>query len=146
MARAWFGTVRLPTGWPPSNATALSDDSQGDSQVRESLRTTAHVGGLLTPDVDLGRTSVDASGCQKRGLQNCLRGAAEASWVGSIPIHPRQFEQSDSQEASDSFKPEMVANRHRAGDGGLPCPSSIDDGICAHLTAVSTRRIIFPVR
>lgn len=25
-----------------------------------------------------------------RGLQNRLRGAAEASWVGSIPIHPRQ--------------------------------------------------------
>jgi hypothetical protein len=26
-----------------------------------------------------------------RGLQNRLRGAVEASWVGSIPIHPRQF-------------------------------------------------------
>src|SRR5579859_541483 len=25
-----------------------------------------------------------------RGLQNRLRGAVEASWVGSIPIHPRQ--------------------------------------------------------
>src|SRR5437899_11730537 len=24
------------------------------------------------------------------GLQNRLRGAVEASWVGSIPIHPRQ--------------------------------------------------------
>jgi len=26
-----------------------------------------------------------------RSLQNCLRGAVEASWVGSIPIHPRQI-------------------------------------------------------
>src|SRR5438477_4739266 len=26
-----------------------------------------------------------------RGLQNRLRGAVEASWVGSIPIHPRQI-------------------------------------------------------
>jgi hypothetical protein len=34
---------------------------------------------------------VDADGRQKRGLQNRLRGAVEASWVGSIPIHPRQI-------------------------------------------------------
>src|SRR5206468_11850416 len=26
-----------------------------------------------------------------RGLQNRLRGAVEASWVGSIPIHPRHL-------------------------------------------------------
>ncbi|HEX2713958.1 MAG TPA: hypothetical protein VHM88_17330 [Candidatus Acidoferrales bacterium] len=38
---------------------------------------------------DLARTSADGSGREKRGLQNRLRGAAEASWVGSIPIHPR---------------------------------------------------------
>jgi hypothetical protein len=29
-------------------------------------------------------------GRRDRGLQNRLRGRAEASWVGSIPIHPRQ--------------------------------------------------------
>jgi hypothetical protein len=33
---------------------------------------------------------MDPGGWQARGLQNRLRGAVEASWVGSIPIHPRQ--------------------------------------------------------
>ncbi len=32
-----------------------------------------------------------ACGHEVGGLQNRLRGAAEASWVGSIPIHPRQI-------------------------------------------------------
>ncbi len=35
------------------------------------------------------RTLVDGPGLLPRGLQNRLRGAAEASLVGSIPIHPR---------------------------------------------------------
>jgi len=34
---------------------------------------------------------MDTGGRQTRGLQNRLRGAVEASWVGSIPIHPRHF-------------------------------------------------------
>ena len=37
------------------------------------------------------RTLMDVSERPPRGLQNRLRGAVEASWVGSIPIHPRQF-------------------------------------------------------
>jgi hypothetical protein len=40
---------------------------------------------------ELVRMLVDGCGRQTRGLQNRLRGAAEASWVGSIPIHPRHF-------------------------------------------------------
>jgi hypothetical protein len=36
------------------------------------------------------RTLADGPGRQPRGLQNRLRDAAEASRVGSIPIHPRQ--------------------------------------------------------
>ncbi len=32
---------------------------------------------------------LNSNGRVTRGLQNRLRGAAEASWVGSIPIHPR---------------------------------------------------------
>jgi hypothetical protein len=40
--------------------------------------------------IDLQRTLVDAHGRLTRRLQNRLRGAVEASWVGSIPIHPRQ--------------------------------------------------------
>ncbi len=34
---------------------------------------------------------MDGYGRKTRGLQDRLRGAAEASWVGSIPIHPRQI-------------------------------------------------------
>jgi hypothetical protein len=41
--------------------------------------------------IESGWTLVDGRGRQPRGLQNRLRGAAEASWVGSIPIHPRHF-------------------------------------------------------
>ena len=37
---------------------------------------------------------MNGGGRENRGLQNRLRGAAEASWVGSIPIHPRQTSQS----------------------------------------------------
>ena len=38
-----------------------------------------------------GERSRTLADIRKRGLQNRLRGAAEASWVGSIPIHPRQI-------------------------------------------------------
>jgi len=41
--------------------------------------------------IDLQRTLTDAHGRLTRGLQNRLRGAVEASWMGSIPIHPRHF-------------------------------------------------------
>src|SRR5438552_10828752 len=37
------------------------------------------------------RTPLDSGGRRTGGLQNRLRGAVEASWVGSIPIHPRQI-------------------------------------------------------
>ena len=65
-------------------------DSQADSQHRELERTTANGSRLCLADFHLERTAVDAGGQQKRALQNRLRGAVEASWVGSIPIHPRQ--------------------------------------------------------
>jgi hypothetical protein len=48
--------------------------------------------GILSLMLELERTPMDSYGRQSRGLQNRLRGAAEASWVGSIPIHPRQFQ------------------------------------------------------
>src|SRR5258708_22602763 len=51
------------------------------------MKTDDHGIPLLT--AELRRTQLDPCGRQKRGLQNRLRGAAEASWVGSIPIHPR---------------------------------------------------------
>ena len=50
----------------------------------------AHNCGLLAPPTELKRTFMDGGVRQPRGLQNRLRGAAEAPWVGSIPIHPRQ--------------------------------------------------------
>ncbi len=50
----------------------------------------ADVHGLPPHPTELLRTLTDVSGPQPRGLQNRLRGADEASWVGLIPIHPRQ--------------------------------------------------------
>jgi hypothetical protein len=67
-----------------------ASDSQHDSQLRHLRRTLTDVSRLMTRRFDLGWTSADVSGLEKHGLQNRLRGAVEASWVGSIPIHPRQ--------------------------------------------------------
>jgi hypothetical protein len=50
--------------------------------------------------IELKWTLTDARGRQTRGLQNRLRGAAEASWEGSIPIHPRQTFLKPSSEVS----------------------------------------------
>jgi hypothetical protein len=66
-------------------------DSQEDSQGSERLRTNADDRGIQSLTPELQRRLVDGSGHEPRGLQNRLRGAAEASWVGSIPIHPRQI-------------------------------------------------------
>src|SRR6266446_4181572 len=65
------------------------DDSQDDSQVSRRLRTNADGHGLRPFMTELARTLEDGYGRWTRGLQNRLRGAVEASWVGSIPIHPR---------------------------------------------------------
>ena len=43
---------------------------------------------------------MDNCGRLARGLQNRLRGAVEASWVGSIPIHPAKFRRFDIQDDS----------------------------------------------
>ena len=50
-----------------------------------------------------------------KGLQNRLRGAVEASWVGSIPIHPRQSGRCDSED--DSYS----SGRQHAPPGVLGC-------------------------
>ena len=47
--------------------------------------------GIKPLSSELGRKLTDDGGRQTPGLQNRLRGAVEASWVGSIPIHPRQI-------------------------------------------------------
>ena len=47
--------------------------------------------GIPAPQIRAGRGLTDGGGRQPRGLQNRLRGAVEASWVGSIPIHPRHI-------------------------------------------------------
>ena len=94
-----FGGISLTmllTVGPTQNRTSLDvdvllDDSQEDSQVDGQRRSLADICGLSTTMSKLRRTPMDAGGHQTRGLQNRLRGAAEASWVGSIPIHPRQF-------------------------------------------------------
>ena len=73
---------------PQHGASAL-DDSQDDSQDGGRLWTRTHRRGRPMLTTDLQRMLADGPGRQARGLQNRLRGAAEASWVGSIPIHPR---------------------------------------------------------
>ncbi len=74
----------------PRVMSARGFDSHDDSQLCDQRRTSMDVSGQWIRHFDLGRMSVDGSGRQKRGLQNRLRGAVKASWVGSIPIHPRQ--------------------------------------------------------
>src|SRR5947209_6018099 len=66
-------------------------DSQADSHSVGYWQQSANVSGLLAAGFHLEWTSANVGGRQKRGLQNRLRGAVEASWVGSIPIHPRQI-------------------------------------------------------
>ena len=48
----------------------------------------------------LRRTLVDRPGLQPRGPSKPFAGAAEASWVGSMPIHPANFRSRDSQHDS----------------------------------------------
>jgi len=55
---------------------------QTDDQGKQALTT------------ELVRTPTDERGPQPRDLQNCLRGAVEASRVSSILIHPRQIQAS----------------------------------------------------
>ncbi len=69
----------------------IDPDSQADSHSVGHRQPSADVTGSQHLTLHLARTSLDTGGRQKRGLQNRLRGAAEASWVGSIPIHPRQI-------------------------------------------------------
>src|SRR5258708_30981058 len=51
-------------------------------------------------------------GRETKGLQNRLRGTVEASWVGSIPIHPRHLSLSDIQHDSYGL---AFTSRHRRG-------------------------------
>jgi hypothetical protein len=64
---------------------------------------------------------MDACGWLPRGLQNRLRGAVEASWVGSIPSIPATFAGCDSQVDSHiSRRRRALADRqrlHRQGFG-----------------------------
>ena len=69
----------------------LRDQVVNDSQSGGRMRTSVDVHGMCKPEIELQWTFMDLSGPNARGLQNRLRGAVEASWVGSIPIHPRQY-------------------------------------------------------
>ena len=69
-------------------------DSQADSHSVAHRRPLANVSGSYPWTFQIRRTSPDVFGRQKRGLQNRLRGAVEASWVSSILIHPRQISRS----------------------------------------------------
>src|SRR6266508_6472048 len=85
--------ARDVNGWcrPAASTSAgpgTARDTQDDSQPAECWRTLAHLAGPTIVAVDRGPPFADLCGRLARGLQNRLRGAAEASWVGSIPIHP----------------------------------------------------------
>src|SRR5438132_3315653 len=54
-------------------------------------RSSACVGSSSGPDGNLAPSWGCSAAGAARGLQNRLRGADDASWVGSIPIHPRQL-------------------------------------------------------
>jgi len=75
----------------PRRYHAGGADSQVDSHSVGHWQLLANVSGYYLSTFHLARTSLDSGGRQNRGLQNRLRGAAEASWVRSIPIHPRHF-------------------------------------------------------
>ncbi len=75
----------------PQRSINRKADSQDDSQLAVQLRKRPDNLGIGKVITELRRTLMDCRGRQTCGLQNRLRGAAEASWVGSIPIHPRHF-------------------------------------------------------
>ncbi len=74
---------------PKTQGTQRRTHRRCDSQVDGHPRTSANPYRSTLLGTELQMTLADFDGSQARGLQNCLRGAAEASWVGSIPIHPR---------------------------------------------------------
>jgi len=63
--------------------TARSASQDGEPQLLM-----AHEHGFRPLSFEVGAPSWTPADAGSRGLQNCLRGAVEASWVGSIPIHP----------------------------------------------------------
>jgi len=69
-------------------AISTAGDSQDDRQAGGWLWTNADESGIGRSATELQWTVMDARAFRGPGLQNRLRGAVEASWVGSIPIHP----------------------------------------------------------
>jgi hypothetical protein len=92
-------------------------DSQADSQAHGRLRTRADDHGLSMLHIEPRWTLMDVRGRQPRGLQDRLRGAVEASWVGSIPIHPRQFSCYATPPAAPALPPgrRLLSQRIRNG-------------------------------
>jgi len=101
-------------------------DSQVDSQLDGQPWTRAGDHGMCEPAIELWWTLMDGCGCKTRGLQNRLRGAAEASWVGSIPIHPRHLEPTFSmtRATSGGEPPNTGANARRAAISSPPARSA----------------------
>jgi len=99
-------------------------DSQIDSQTRGRGRFVADVSGHVMAAFDLRRMSANDDGRRIHGLQNRLRGAAEASWgLGSIPIHPRQILVLTAKLTTTA--------RHMAGVGVPPRTHAVSDQLVA---------------
>jgi hypothetical protein len=76
---------------PSQNATAVPADSQDDSQLRGSMRTTAHVCGLLRRAFNRERTAAAVGGPQARGLQNRGRSSADVRLSSRACIDVRRL-------------------------------------------------------
>ncbi len=101
--------------------------------------------GIKPRSSELGLMLTDVGGRQTRGLQNRLRGAVEASWVGSIPIHPRQicrlYSQVDSQSAGRRRSARTWADARIGRIGDLDSRESITfvTVLYEHMTALIDR-------
>ena len=88
-----FGVPLL--NWPQRSvnrkASELTDcaDSQDDSQAGRRYWTSADARGIQTPRAELRRPVMDEQGKLDPRSSKPFAGRCEASWVGSIPIHPR---------------------------------------------------------
>src|SRR6266700_3126634 len=116
-----FELRRLPFGSMRSSISRLTCYFRQCSDESLTARKTAnltHASGRswnLRVLIEGQRSYTDACGRQPGGLQNRLRGAVEASWVGSIRIHPRHVSELVTAK-DDSQTCKRCLNRLRLSD------------------------------
>ena len=133
----------LASAWTTAgNAKPMTENEESPYDLRSRIEAAAGAGyrgfGIVHADLAIARRQMGLrtlrailGGCATRGLQNRLRGADEASWVGSIPIHPRHLSLLDIQHHSYSL---AFASRHRRG-WARSAQRTTDRGRTAHPVA-----------